>query len=174
MRDNLWRRVIKRLALWRFNFDLDIAKQIRPYLGYKDIYTLKGDCNGCGACCREVTISTNRLVFSVGFLRYLFLAWHGHVNQFRLTSMNKDTHTLTFSCDHYDPVTKLCDSYGTRPGLCRNYPRNLLDEVNPEFFPDCSFYAELKTASKFREALKGLELSAEAREDLERKLHIKE
>jgi len=173
MRDTGAIRLLKRLALWRFQVDLSATRAINRALGRAPLFHLRGTCNGCGACCREVALVTGRLVFHLGLLRRLFLAWQFRVNGFRLVRADAETRTFYFSCDHYDAATNQCDSYDSRPGVCRHYPVNLLDGVAPEFFPECSFYAELKTAARFREALADVDLPPDARARLEARLHIK-
>ena len=77
-----------------------------------------------------------------------------------------------FRCTHWDSETKQCDSYESRPGMCRDYPRNLAYSSNPVFFPHCGFYARDINAENMEEALDDLALPAPDLEELKEKLHL--
>jgi Fe-S-cluster containining protein len=59
-------------------------------------------------------------------LRRVFLWWQRVVNGFELKATHARERTFVFTCTHFDEATRLCDSYGSRPGLCRDYPRATL------------------------------------------------
>ncbi|MDJ0841034.1 MAG: YkgJ family cysteine cluster protein [Acidobacteriota bacterium] len=171
MRDGRLLRVIKFVALCRFRIDLAVTRFILKLRG-EPHYRLTGSCNGCGACCEAPTIRVHPLLFNLKPCRDVILAWHLHVNGFEYVSEDKETFSFTFRCSHYDRETKQCDSYDSRPGMCRDYPRNLIYGVNPQFFPDCSLKATAKNAASFIQALDSTDLTPEQREKLHKELHL--
>ena len=171
MKDDPLRKAIKRIVLMRYEIDLRFTRALRRRNGGKT-YRLHGSCNGCGLCCERPTITTNRFFFRIMVIRRLLLAWHRIINGFEYQGEDARTNTFSFRCTHYDPKTRTCDSYESRPGMCRDYPRNLLDGPMPEFFPECSYYAILDGAEQFREALAATDMSPEKRAELEQRLHL--
>lgn len=171
MRDGAVRRTIKRLARWRFQADLAVTRWLDARR-HGAPYELRGHCNGCGACCVTPTIQVNRWLYHSRVWRRLLLAWHHQVNGFVLVASDRQSHQFVFRCTHYDATTKLCDAYDSRPGMCRDYPRNLLDGGAPEFLPPCSYYASAHNADEFRATLDQLDLSPEKRAEIERRLHL--
>jgi len=170
MKDGLFRRFIKKIALLSHSIDLAIT---RRSLGPPP-YILKGECNGCGACCVNPTIHLYPPFFYVRSIRWMYITWHRVINGFKLVEENRKDKTLVFECTHYDPTTKLCDSYDSRPGMCRDYPKNMVYLPNPEFFEECSYTAEYRYAQGMREALEKTGLSEEKLKELKKKLHIEE
>jgi hypothetical protein len=71
-------------------------------------------------------------------------------------------------------VTKQCDSYDSRPGMCRDYPRNLLYSALPEFLPECGYSAVYKKGEGLRKALEQANLPPEKYQELVQKLRLKE
>jgi Fe-S-cluster containining protein len=69
------------------------------------------------------------------------LWWHKTVNGFTLHSTNNTERTFVFACAHFDWEARRCDSYESRPGMCRDYPRALLDQSAPVLFPNCGYRA---------------------------------
>lgn len=173
MRDGLLRRAIKRLALIRYTIDLGFTRLVLRARG-EPRYRLTGSCNGCGRCCETPMIPVSAPVFWLRSLRWLVLSWHRYVNGFEYVGENRRLKIFTFRCTHYDPVTKQCDSYDSRPGMCRDYPRNLAYAALPEFLPECGYSAVYKKAEGLRQALSQTNLSREKYEELVRKLHLKE
>jgi Fe-S-cluster containining protein len=74
----------------------------------------------------------------------------------------------------FSAAAKLCACYRTRPGVCRHYPRNLLDSPNPEFLETCGYYPHYRNADAFKEALDECELDPQKRAEIERKLHLRD
>ena len=72
--------------------------------------------------------------------RRLFLWWQRRVNQFELTETKVADRVFVFRCDHFDRESRRCDSYQSRPGMCRDYPRVLLDQADPQFFRECGYF----------------------------------
>ncbi len=171
MKDGPIRRVIKRVALLRYTIDLRFTRLMLRARG-EPHYKLAGSCNGCGKCCETPVVQASTPVFRVRSLRWLALWWHRVVNGFELVDEDRRFKLFVFRCTHYDPVTKLCDSYDSRPGMCRDYPRNLLYEALPEFLPECGHGAVDKKAERFRSALEQTHLTPEQRRELEKKLRL--
>lgn len=173
MRDGPLRRAIKWIARLRYNFDLAVTRLILRARG-EPRYRLAGACNGCGRCCETPVIQASTPVFRLRSLRWLVLGWHRVVNGFEQISEDREHKLFVFRCTHYDPVTKQCDSYESRPGMCRDYPRNLIYSALPEFHSECGYYAVYKKAEGLRRALEETNLPPEKLEELVRKLHLKE
>jgi hypothetical protein len=62
MRDGPIRRVLKRIALSRYTFDLWFTRLLLRARG-EPRYRLTGACNGCGRCCETPVISVSAPVF---------------------------------------------------------------------------------------------------------------
>ncbi len=106
-------------------------------------------------------------------VRWVLRTWHHLVNGFEYIGNNRRDKVLIFRCTHWDPDTKLCDSYSSRPGMCRDYPRNLIYTCDPVFLESCGYYAVSKNAEKMREALKELNLPPDKLAALQAKLHVR-
>src|SRR5690606_19861784 len=98
-------------------------------------------------------IQVGKLLWYMPTLRRIFLAWQKRVNGFELIDRDVRHRVFVFRCTHFDPETRRCDSYDSRPGMCRDYPRALLFTANPEFLPGCGYKAVACGAEKFIEAL---------------------
>lgn len=96
-------------------------------------------------------------------LRVPFLWWQRHVNGFVLVRREAAARTFIFECTHFDPVTRACDSYESRPGLCRDYPRLLLDQPFPEMLPGCGYVPLARNAEALRRALDAQPLTSAQR-----------
>lgn len=173
MKDDLGRRFLKRIARFCYTFDLKTTRFIWKAKG-EPKFELKGYCNGCGICCESPMIQTNPIFFHLKSVRWMILTWHRVVNGFEYVGENKRFHTFSFRCTHWDSETKLCDSYESRPGLCRDYPRNLTYTVDPQFFEQCSYYAVHKNAARLRKSLENQKLPPEKLAEIYEKLHLKE
>ncbi|MGD8897613.1 MAG: hypothetical protein PVJ73_16395, partial [Acidobacteriota bacterium] len=64
------------------------------------------------------------------------------------------------------------DSYESRPGMCRDYPRLLLWQPNPGLLPGCGYRAVVPNADGLRESLARLDLTPEQREKLRKGLGL--
>jgi Fe-S-cluster containining protein len=94
------------------------------------------------------------------------------VNGFELTAADAEARVFVFRCSHFDRASRSCDSYDSRPGLCRDYPRNLLWQPNPELLPGCGYRAVAPNAAGLRRALERADLTPEQREKLRRGLRL--
>ena len=172
MRDGPFRRAVKGLMLGGFYFDLKVTRAIQRVQG-QPRYLLEGTCEGCGRCCEEPSIQVNRFVWSMPILRWCFLTWQRLINGFELKREERKGRVFVFVCTHYDPATRLCDSYASRPGMCRDYPRGLLFQPWPEFFPECTHRPVSKCGEGLLEGLRAAGLSEEELAELEKRLKLK-
>lgn len=171
MRDGLVRRAVKRVALLAFRVDLAAHRALRRSRGERP-WTLGGGCRRSGGCCEAPAIAVGRVTWSVPGVRRLFLAWQRRVNGFELVSAEARGRVFVFRCSHFDRTARSCDSYESRPGICRDYPRNLLWQASPEMLPGCGYRATPPNAGGLRASFSRLELSPEQREKLRRGLRL--
>lgn len=140
MRDGPVRRAVKRIALWNFYVNVWAQRAIQRRRG-EIRFVLGGECRRCARCCEAPGIQVGRLVWYLPTLRRLFLWWQSQVNGFELVGRDLAQRVFVFRCTHFDWGTRSCDSYDSRPGMCRDYPRALLAQPNPEFLPGCGYRA---------------------------------
>jgi uncharacterized protein len=171
MRDGPGRRALKRVALWNFTLNLRVHRAWRRARGERP-FVLGGECRRCARCCEAPAIRAHRVVWHLAPLRGLFLWWQERVNGFVRTGADTGTRTFVFRCTHFDTATRSCDSYDSRPGMCRDYPRLLLWQVDPELLPGCGYRAVAPNAARLEALLRDQPLSAEQREKLRRGLHL--
>jgi hypothetical protein len=173
MKDGLWRRAVKRMARWNFRVELGLQRAWRRARGERP-WPLGGRCQRSGGCCEAPTIAVGRLVWSLPRVRQVFLAWQKHVNGFELVREDCRGQALVFHCTHFDRATRSCDSFDSRPGMCRDYPNVLLWQPRPEFLPGCGYRALTPNAAGLRQALDRLDLTPEQREKLRKGLRLDE
>ena len=171
MRDGPVRRFVKRIARWRFGVDLALTRVIRRARGERP-FRLGGDCRRCARCCEAPGIQVARAVFHLRSLRAPFLWWQRVVNGFELRAQDPRQSLFVFHCTHFDPASRTCDSYESRPGLCRDYPRLLMWQPSPELLPGCGYRPVDPRAEQLRRALDVSPLTPEQRERLRRGLHL--
>jgi Fe-S-cluster containining protein len=171
MRDGWVRRAVKAAARMVLVAETALARAVLAARG-EPRYRLDGSCEGCGRCCETPTVAVGRLVWRFRSARALFVAWQRHVNGFVLLRRERDGRALVFRCTHYDPTTRRCDSYGSRPFMCRDYPRLLLYQPWPELFEDCTHRIVSLRDRGLRDALDGAALSDEQRAELRRRLRL--
>jgi hypothetical protein len=136
------------------------------------LYRLTGSCLRCGKCCETPTIRIFPLFFFLKSLRRLIIAWQRHINGFEFIRASRREKCLVFRCTHLDPATKRCDSYSSRPGICRDFPRNQLDFPVPVFFDGCGFRAVLRNAETFKASLASLDLPPQTLQKLKHDLQL--
>jgi uncharacterized protein len=171
MRDGRLLRTVKRVALWSFRADLAFHRALRRARGERP-WTLGGTCRRSGACCEAPAIAVGRLTWSLPSVRRLFLAWQRRVNGFEHVSADARAHVFVLRCSHFDREVRSCDSYDSRPGMCRDYPRLLLWQPNPELLPPCGYRAIPPNATGLRASLRGRKLTPAQREKLHRGLRL--
>ena len=155
MRDGVVRRTLKRVALWRFQLDLGLTRAIRRARGERP-YVLGGECRRCARCCEAPTIQVGRGVFHLRSLR----------------AQDPRLRLFVFNCTHFDATSRTCDSYGSRPGMCRDYPRALLFQPRPEMLPGCGYKPLDPRAASLARALEVLPLTDEQRAKLSKDLFL--
>lgn len=171
MRDGAWRVVVKGLARWVKTFDLRLTRWALARRG-EPRYRLTGSCNGCGKCCEAPSQPVSRFTWHVPTARRLFLWWQRVVNGFEVTDSVARSRVFVFRCTHFDRASRQCDSYASRPLMCRDYPVNLTFEAVPELFPECSYGVEDKKAAQLKAALIAAGITGEKLTALEKKLFL--
>ena len=171
MRDGPVRAAVKWIARVRFAADLRAVRALRRRRN-GPAFDLGGECRRCAACCEAPAIRANAAVWHLRSARGAFLWWQKVVNGFELVEARRTERTFVFRCTHFDPRTRLCDSYDTRPGLCRDYPRALLDQPAPEFLPGCGYRAIAPGALRLIAVLDRQPLTDERRARLKRDLRL--
>lgn len=162
--------MVKAIARALFRAEIGARRAIDRRRG-RESWILGGDCGGCAKCCEAPSIQVDKITWYLPSARRLFLWWQRVVNGFELTG-TEPKRTFVFKCSHFDPVTRRCDSYDTRPGICRDYPRFLLSEAWPEFFPGCGYRAIARNGKGLASALEKTALSDEEKAELRRKLRL--
>lgn len=173
MRDGPLRRAVKRIAWWRFRVDLGLTRAIRRARG-ETPYRLGGDCRRCARCCEAPAIRVWRVVFHLRSLRAPFLWWQRVVNGFWLQGEDAKARLFVFRCTHFDPVKRACDSYDSRPGMCRDYPRLLLWQPAPDMLPGCGYRPVDPRAASLLRALDAQQLTPAQRDTLRKGLYLDE
>jgi hypothetical protein len=173
LRDDPGRYLLKRVALVLF-YTNRLPQRLWERWRGRSTYGLAGTCQRCALCCERPTLRLNALFWHVRWLRQALLAWQAHVNRFHLVETQRAARLLVFRCAHFDERTRRCDSYASRPGMCRDYPRGLLQQALPEFLPGCGYRPVLRRAASMRRALERQGLSPEQRERLTRELLLDE
>jgi hypothetical protein len=171
MRDGILRRAVKRVARWHSYANLHVHRAWRRTRDEKP-HVLAGQCQRSGGCCEAPAITVGRVIWSLPYAQRVFLAWQRHVNGFELMRREAEGRALVFRCTHFDREERTCDSYDSRPGMCRDYPRLLLWQPNPEFLPGCGYRAIAPNADGLRKSLEKLDLTPEQREKLEKGLRL--
>ncbi len=122
MTDGPGRRVLKAIALGHFYLNVWTHRALQRVRGRRS-HLLVGECRRCARCCEAPSVRANAAVWYLKSLRGLFLGWMKHVNGFELDTADRASRTFVFRCTHFDWETRSCDSYVSRPGMCRDYPR---------------------------------------------------
>jgi Fe-S-cluster containining protein len=172
MRDGPIRSAVKAIALACFTASCTLDRSVRRLRGER-FYRLEGSCRGSGQCCESPAIRATWWLWYLPTLRRLFLWWQRAVNGLTLTETDRRGRVFIFRCGHFDPISRRCDSYSSRPGMCRDYPRVQLAQPNPELFPGCGYRLVAPNAEALRRALDGRGLTPEQMERLRRELHLK-
>jgi uncharacterized protein len=163
--------MLKGIAWGRFRLDLALTRALRRARGERP-YRLGGDCRRCARCCEAPAIQVGRAVFHLRSLRGPFLWWQRAVNGFLLRAQDARQRLFVFHCTHFDPVLRTCDSYSSRPGMCRDYPRLLMWQPSPEMLPGCGYRPVDPRAESLRRVLDAQPLTPEQRARLRHGLHL--
>jgi Fe-S-cluster containining protein len=171
MRDGPVRRTIKAIARANYFANLRLSRLPGKAKGGPP-FELAGACRLCAKCCEAPSVQVGPLVWRLKTLRWAFLAWHRLANQFELVGEEPLQKVFVFRCGHFDPATRRCDSYDSRPGMCRDYPRNLLWHAMPDFFPECGHFAASKKRGRMAELLAAEDIPPEKREAIDRAFYL--
>ena len=171
MKDGALRRTVKAVARGAFFLNLWADRGRRRLLSERP-YVLGGNCQRCAACCEAPSIRVHGLMWLAPTLRRAFLWWQAKVNGFELVEARRSERTFVFRCTHFDRATRCCDSYSSRPGMCRDYPRALLYQPSPALLPGCGYRPLARNAAELRRALLARPLSDEQRARLHRELYL--
>lgn len=171
MRDGAVRAAVKWIARLRFAADLATIRALRRRRGGQ-WFELGGECRRCARCCEAPSVRANELVWHLRTARAGFLWWQRVINGFELQEARRRDRTFVFRCTHFDWETRRCDSYETRPGICRDYPRALLDQPAPELLPGCGYRAKTPGGRRMLAVLAHHPLTEEQRDRLKRDLRL--
>lgn len=171
MKDGALRRAVKAVVRTRYLFDLRVQRAWLRRRG-EPAWTLGGACRRSGNCCEAPALLVPRVVLAWPSLRRLVLWWQRAVNGFEHTATLPAGRLLVFRCTHFDAAARSCDSYDSRPGICRDYPRHQLHMANPEFLPGCGYRAVARNAAGLKAALARLPMDDERRARLEKDLRL--
>jgi hypothetical protein len=171
MRDGPVRRALKAVALGLFILDVAADRRWRRLRGERP-HGLRGECRRCARCCEAPAIRATAAVWHLLTLRAAFLWWQRRVNGFELAGTLPRERLFVFRCTHFDQATRSCDSYASRPGMCRDYPRALLFQPAPELLPGCGYRPLAPNAAGLRRALAARGLPQSQLEQLERDLKL--
>jgi uncharacterized protein len=171
MRDGAVRRSLKAAARALFWLNHAMDRRLRRLRGDRP-HLLAGACQRCARCCEAPAVRATAAVWRLGTLRRAFLWWQERVNGFELVDTVARQRLFVFRCTHFDWSTRSCDSYASRPGMCRDYPRALLSQSSPEMLPGCGYRALPPNAAGLRVALEAQGLAAGQLERLKKDLHL--
>ena len=155
MRDGLVRRAIKRVFRFQFGVDVAVFRAVSR-LRRQPSFDLGGECRRCAACCEAPAIRVGWLTWYLPTLFRAFVWWQRRINGFELASRDVAHRVATFTCTHFDAETHRCDSYDSRPGMCRDYPRVQLYQPHPEMLAGCG-YRPLRSARETKRFLRVLD-----------------
>jgi Fe-S-cluster containining protein len=171
VKDGAGRRLIKAAALGLFYVDLGVSRGLAWLRGDRP-HRLAGQCRGSAECCEEPGIAVSRAVWHVPSLRRLYVWWQETVNGFVLSGELRQGRVLLFRCTHFDWESRRCDSYESRPGMCRDYPRVLLSQPAPRMLPGCGYRPLARNAERLARALEARKLDPQTLARLKRELYL--
>lgn len=168
MRDGRFKGALKRRLAAAYLVDVEKrrARGGTPWV-------LQGECRGCASCCEAPSIVVGTFVYFAPAVRHLFIWWQRVINGFELVRAEREARAFVFRCTHFDPLTRRCDSYDTRPGMCRDYPRMLLEQADPEFFSSCGHRAVAKNGEEMLASLREAGVDGERLVQISRKLRLR-
>lgn len=172
MTDGSLRRAAKAVARVFFFVDLWADRGLRRARGGPS-FDLAGECRRCARCCEAPAIRASALVLLSPRLRRGFLWWQERVNGFVLRETRRAERTFVFRCTHFDEATRSCDSYASRPGMCRDYPRVLLYQSAPDLLPGCGYRPLARNAGRMLRVLHEQPMRHEQRERIEKELNLR-
>ena len=172
MKDTLAQRTAKWIMRQPYTVALTLWRGWRRVSG-QQVWELGGECRSCAQCCEAPAMGVGILVARVAPARAVFLWWQRAVNGFHLKEARAGGYVMAFDCSHFDRRTRLCDSYDSRPGMCRDYPRLLLHSLNPRFFDGCGHRAVLRGGDNLLKILDDQPMTSHQREKLKDRLRLR-
>ena len=169
MKDGPVRKAIKRAALSVFNANLGLTRGVSTDSAF---YELGGECRRSGMCCEAPAIHVGRIVWYAPFFGWFFTWWHRWVNGFVLEEKRREGRVFVFRCTHFDRRSRSCDSYESRPGMCRDYPHALLFQLAPKLFSECGYRVLAPNRRKLLQALESQSLDEEQLAQLKNDLYL--
>ena len=134
-------------------------------------WVLAGECNQCAVCCERPSMMVDWAIWNVKPIRRLFLWWQRAVNGFELVA-EEQPRTFAFRCHYFDTQKRVCTSYESRPGMCRDYPRLLLEQSDPTFYKECGYRAVASNSKSLLRIVERSPLSDAERAEMKRKLRL--
>jgi uncharacterized protein len=171
MKDGPFLRTVKAVARGAFFLNLWTDRGLR-YLRGERPYLLGGSCQRCATCCEAPAIRVLSIVWLQPLLRRAFLWWQEKVNGFTLVDARRAERLFVFRCSHFDWAKHSCDSYASRPGMCRDYPRLLLYQPTPEMHSGCGYRPVARNAAHMLRVLQNQPLTDEQRARLAREMRL--
>ena len=167
MRDGPFLRSVKRIGLGVYYARLWLHRAQADTR-----YDLGGECVRCAKCCEAPGIQVGKLVWYLPLAHRVFLWWHAKINGFELIETRREDKAFIFKCTHFEVDTRRCDSYDSRPGMCRDYPRPLLEQANPEFFDGCGYKPLARNREQLVQILEHQSLTPEQMAKLKKGLYL--
>ncbi len=171
MTDNLTRRLLKAIARINYSGVVGAQRLFSRTRGERP-YQLAGACRRSAFCCEAPAVQVDRITWYLPLARRAFLWWQRRINGLELTGQIARQRVFVFRCTHFDWKNRSCDSYASRPGMCRDYPRVLLYQASPQFFSGCGYRPLAPNAAALRQALERQNLPVEQREKLVKGLFL--
>ena len=171
MKDGIILKTIKFIDRVCYTIYLKLTRFITRIFGTKH-YELAGKCSSCGACCITPSIPAGEIIWNFKPLESTFLAWQKYINGFELIEKEEESRLYVFNCTHFDAKTRLCDSYSSRPGICRDYPKVLTYQVCPIFFESCTMKAYDPKAEELLNKLNSENLTDEQLKLIKKELYL--
>lgn len=117
-----------------------MLKEIKKFIYTKILqrkYYKKGNCLGCGNCCKKIYVKTSKHVIKDEKEFKKLKSLHRFFSYLEIT--DKDETGLIFSCSNLDEKTGLCKIHKNRPGICRRYPQEELFMMGGELSEECGY-----------------------------------
>ncbi len=171
MKDGVLLLAVKRMTCLVVGGEIKLRRGLRRLCG-RERYQLEGTCRRCAMCCETPAIQADLVTWYFPTSRRIFLWWQRYVNGLELIEQDRRTRSFVFRCSHFDRETRTCDSYESRPFMCRDYPRELLSDWWPDFFPQCGFRPIARDAARWRTVIGRADLPDNKKAELMRGLHL--
>jgi Fe-S-cluster containining protein len=166
------KNILKRIFYYFWKIEISLQRFWLKNIKREKYYLLKWKCNQCGKCCEEPAIKVGKMIFFLPILTKIFLKWQLWANGFKLKKIDYINQTFIFECLNYDKKNNKCLDYENRPGICRDYPRILLYQVYPRFFPECGYCPLDPEGDKMLKKMREEGLTEEQIEKVKKELYL--